>query len=230
VLAQLTGIPDSVWNRVGSAGASAPKNVGKPDSAGAKPSVLYVGALFCPYCAAARWSVITALSRFGTFTGLTLSASSSVDVFPSTPTFSFHGGSYASQYIDFQSVETQGAEPVGGRYPPLETLTPAQDALLRKYDGPPYLESPGGIPFMLVGGKRAQYMWSGSPFTPQLLAGRTQSAIAATLPGGTGDVATAILVNANEITAAICAVDGNQPAAVCTSPAIATAIKTLPGQ
>ena len=32
-----------------------------------KPEVLYIGAAFCPYCAADQWSIIVALSKFGTF-------------------------------------------------------------------------------------------------------------------------------------------------------------------
>ena len=35
-----------------------------------KPELLYIGAEYCPYCAASRWPLIIALSRFGTFKGL----------------------------------------------------------------------------------------------------------------------------------------------------------------
>ncbi len=229
VMANLASIPAAVWERASTTGATRPVFVGDADTAAAaKPVVLYMGSLYCPYCAAARWSVITALARFGTFSGLTYSASSSVDVYPSTPTFSFHGGSYSSPYVDFQPVEMEGAEPgPDGRYPPLETPTQEQESLIRQYDGPPYVDkaSAGGIPFMLVGGR---YMWSGSPFSPAVLADRTQAEIAATLPAGSGDAANAILVNANQITATICAVDGNRPADVCSSAAIRQAIKALP--
>ena len=41
-----------------------------------KPEVLYVGAEYCPYCAAQRWALAVALSRFGTFTGLETTHSS----------------------------------------------------------------------------------------------------------------------------------------------------------
>ncbi len=228
VMADLASIPPAVWERAGTAGAARPAFVGGADAAGAKSVFLYIGSLYCPYCAAARWSVITALSRFGTFSGLSYSASSSVDVYPSTPTFSFHGGRYASPYVDFQSVELEGAELGGdGRYQPLETPTAEQEALLRKYDAPPYVDkaSAGGIPFMLIGGR---FMWSGSPFSPAVLANQTQAAVAATLPSGTGDAARAILANANQISAAICAADGNRPPEVCGSAAIRQAVKALP--
>ena len=229
VMANFTSIPPATWEQAGTTGATVPVFVGAADTASGKPEVLYIGALYCPYCAAARWSVIAALSRFGSFSGLSYSASSSVDVYASTPTFSFHGGAYTSPYIEFRSVELQDAEPVDGRYPMLEAPTPAQEALLEKYDGPPFLDkaSAGGIPFMLIGGR---YMWSGSPFNPGVLAPRTQADLAATLPSGSGAAAQAILANANEITAAICAVDGNQPAAVCSGAAVTKAVKALPSK
>ncbi len=229
VMTAFTSIAPATWEHAGTAGATVPIFVGTADTNAGKPVVLYMGALYCPYCAAARWSVIAALARFGRFSGLTYSASSSEDVYPSTPTFSFLGGSYTSPFIEFHSVELQGAEPVGGRYPTLQTPTPEQEALITKYDGPPYLDkaSAGGIPFMLVGGR---YMWSGSPFNPGLLAGQTHAGLAAALPTGSGSAAEAILANANEITAAICAVDGHQPAAVCSSAPIPQAVKALPSK
>ncbi len=228
VNANLVGIPGETWDRAGSAGAAEPVFVGAAEPQGAKPVVLYIGAGFCPYCAAARWSMITALARFGTFTGLTYGASSPVDVYPSTPTFSFYGSTYASQYVDFQSVELESdVQRPNGRYQPLQQPTVEQEALIDKYDKPPYVppSGAGGIPFVLIGGR---YMWSGSPFSPGLLARQTQADIAASLPAGTGDAAHAILINGNQITAAICAVDGNQPAAVCTAPVVQAAIKALP--
>lgn len=227
VMANLSSIPDAVWNQTGTTGATMPVFVGLADTTAGKPVVLYIGSLYCPYCAAARWSVVAALARFGTFAGLSYSASSSQDVFPSTATLSFYGGTYTSKYIDFQSVELQGAESVGGQYPPLETPTATQEALIRKYDSPPYVskENAGSIPFMLVGGR---YLWSGSPYDPGLLAGLSHETIAAMLPPGTGRTAQAILANANEISASICAIDGQQPASVCANPAVQAALKALP--
>jgi hypothetical protein len=47
---------------------------------GGKPEVLYIGAEYCPYCGTERWSMIVALSRFGTFRGLKEIRSSPTDV------------------------------------------------------------------------------------------------------------------------------------------------------
>ena len=54
-----------------------------------KPEILYIGAEYCPFCAAQRWSMIIALSRFGTFSNLHFMTSSASDYSPSTPTFTF---------------------------------------------------------------------------------------------------------------------------------------------
>ena len=51
-------------------------------TSGGKPEILYMGAEYCPYCAAERWAMVVALSRFGTFSNLHLIHSSSADVYP----------------------------------------------------------------------------------------------------------------------------------------------------
>ncbi len=229
VMDDFTGIPAAVWERIGTTGARPPIYVGDHDMAGNKPVVLYIGAGYCPYCAAARWSMIAALARFGTFSGLTYSKSSASDVYPNTPTFSFYGSRYTSPYLEFQSVELESdVELPNGQYQKLDTPTPAQEALIDKYDAPPYVpqSAAGGIPFVLVGGR---FMW-GVGYLPDILAGRKQAEIAATLPRASDAASQSILASANELTAAICALDGHQPKDVCSSPAIAAAIKGLPGK
>ena len=76
------------------------------DSAG-KPIMLYVGAEYCPYCAAERWSMVVALNRFGSFSNLSIISSSSTDAYPNIPTFTFYKSSYSSPYITFQPVEVK---------------------------------------------------------------------------------------------------------------------------
>lgn len=237
VLQQLTQIPAATWDAAGTQGAIMPTFVGgaaaatgsaSATAAAGKPTVLYIGAEYCPFCAAERWSMVTALARFGTFQGLEYSHSASNDNYPNTPTFTFYGSTYASPYIDFQPVETLTNVPGGPNgYTNLQTPTAAQQALLQKYNAAPYFstQQAGHIPFLLVGEK---YAWVGSAFSPQTLDGSTQAKIAAGLAAGTSPVAQAILANANMIAASICAVDGAQPASVCGSGAVAPVIKALP--
>jgi hypothetical protein len=129
-----------VLNEVGVGTASAkPTTITAPAlTTGGKPEVLYIGAEYCPYCAAERWAVVVALSRFGAFSGLGETASSPSDVFPNTSTLTFHGASYASNYLTFTGKEIQGNQVVNGKYAPLDTLSSAQQALFDKYDAPPY--------------------------------------------------------------------------------------------
>ena len=183
-----------------------------------KPIVTYVGAEYCPYCAAERWALAVALSRFGTFTNLSATHSASNDVYPNTQTLSFYGSSYSSPYVDFQPVEEATNQVVNGSYQTLQTPTAAQNALLTKYD------SAGSIPFLDIANK---YVVTGSSYSPQVLQGLSRDQIAAQLSDPSSAVAQAIDGTANDITAAICNVTGNQPSSVGNTPAIAAIAKKL---
>ncbi|EQD74307.1 protein containing DUF929, partial [mine drainage metagenome] len=71
-----------------------------------RPRILYVGADYCPYCAALRWPLVLTLLRFGSLEGLKFMRSSSTDVFADTATFSFYGSTYKSPWIGFEGFET----------------------------------------------------------------------------------------------------------------------------
>src|SRR4029079_19324163 len=102
----------------GSAGVqAAPAPITAPAlTSGGKPKVLYVGAEYCPFCAAQRWPVVVALSRFGTWSGLRQTTSASGDVYPDPSTLSFHRAAYASDYLSFTGVETNRRTKVNGQY------------------------------------------------------------------------------------------------------------------
>lgn len=138
--------------------------------------MLYIGAEYCPYCAAQRWAVAQALSRFGTWTGLGQTTSSASDVDPNTATLSFHGATLASPYVSFIGVETTTNKLMATGYQSLDTPAKA-DALMRTYDAQRYLPSvnAGSIPFLDIGGV---YVSAGASYDPQLLAGLTQQQIA----------------------------------------------------
>ena len=189
---------------------------GTPLTSGGKPEVLYMGAEYCPFCAAERWAMVVTLSRFGTFSGLSTVHSSSTDEFANTPTWTFAKAHYTSKYLTFSTVETQTNVPNGsGSYTTLQTPTSAQEALLSKYDAPPYVSSAnaGAIPFIDFGNK---YMLSGSSFSPQVLQGKSWATIAAALKDPNSQIAKAVDGTANYLTATICKLTGNQPASACT--------------
>lgn len=206
VVSQITTLPASQFEAVGQGTAN---NLIKPISGPAltgstgKPEVFYYGAEYCPYCAAQRWALITALSRFGTWSGLKTTSSSSSDVYPNTPTFTFHGATYASQYIDFASVETSDRN-----QNPLETPTAAQQALVSRYD------TGGSIPFVDFGNR---YAFDGAMYLPDVLSGESWQSVAANLQTPDTSQSKAIIGSANLITASVCKLTADQPASVCSS-------------
>ena len=222
VVRDTTTVPASTLKSVGSGSVTTPPSAvtnGTPLTSGGKPEMLYVGAEYCPYCAFERWGMVVALSRFGTFKNLSTTHSSSTDAFPNTSTWTFYKSTYTSKYLAFSSVEetTNVADSSSSSgYTPLQSPTAAQEALLKKYDAPPYVSSAdaGAIPFVYLGG---HYVINGASSTPQVLQGLTWSQIASSLKAGTSAPAKAILGTANYITAGICKMTGNQPANVCTS-------------
>ncbi|MET1007707.1 MAG: DUF929 family protein [Propionibacteriaceae bacterium] len=226
VISKVTSVPASVLDQVGVGTATTPpKAIEAPALLdGTKPRVLYVGAEYCPYCAAERWSMVVALSRFGTFTGLGQTASSASDVFPSTQTLSFHGSSFSSSTVSFTGVEIQSNEVVNGQYAPLDTLSPEDEKTFSTYNSPPYVDQAGSIPFVDIGGK---YIISGASFSPEVLQGKSHQQIADALSDPDSDIAKGVNGAANLITAAICATTTGAPTAVCTSAGVQAAAQQL---
>ena len=184
------------------------------DSAG-KTEVIYVGGEFCPYCAGERWSMIMALSRFGTFTGLKEMSSSSTDTDPSTSTFTFVDNTYTSQTVDFMPVEEEDQN-----QNPLQTPSASVEQIFTTYDQQPYSDSPAGepgFPFLDIGGDYVLYQTS---FDPVMLQGLSWKQIATDLGNLKSPVTLAIVGNANFLSAAICLADSNQPSSVCASSTI----------
>jgi hypothetical protein len=180
--------------------------------ASGKPMIVYVGAEYCPFCAAERWSIIYWLSQFGTFKDLTQIESSSTDVYPNTNTFTFYKSSYSSSAVDFVPTEV-----LDRNQNPLQTPTSQVNAIFTKYDTPPYTAEAGGFPFIDIGGLYTLYSTS---YTPQLLANLTWQQIATKLKDPTDPVTQAIVGNANIMTAATCIATGDLPASVCSTSTI----------
>lgn len=222
VVAKTTPVPESVFESVGRGSATGtPTAVSAPAlTVDDKPSIVYLGAEYCPYCATERWPIVIALSRFGTFTGLKATHSSTTDVFPSTQTFSFHGATYTSPYLSFTGTELESNQPQGDGFAPLDTPTAQEQQLLDTYDKAPYIgtdSSAGGIPFIDFGGK---FVSGGATYDPGVLQGKTAAEIAAALHDPSSPISKGAIGVANVFTATICSLTHNQPASVCTSPAI----------
>ena len=214
VIAEVTSIPASRLDQVG-AGRSSNKLKAMSESpltSGGKPEILYIGAEYCPFCAAERWPLIIALSRFGTFSGLQATTSSSSDVFADTATFTFRHASYRSDTISFVALELTDRE-----QNVLQQPTAAQQALLQKYNA--------GIPFVDFGNRM---YFAGATYDQTPISGLDWAKIAASLQDPSSPSAQGILGSANLITAAICAATGDQPSAACGGPVIQGIERQLP--
>ncbi|MBE3564585.1 MAG: DUF929 family protein [Thermogemmatispora sp.] len=179
-----------------------------------KPEVFYWGAEFCPYCAAERWSLVVALSRFGHFSALPETTSSSSDVYPDTATFTFYGSSYTSSYIDFVPLEVEDRN-----QQPLQTPNQDQQQLVNA------LNPSGGFPFLDIANI---YMSQGQTVDPGLLSGLSQKDIAIQMTNSSTSISKSILGVANYLTAGICVATNDQPASVCKASFIQTIEKQLP--
>ncbi|MGH3733162.1 MAG: DUF929 family protein [Acidimicrobiales bacterium] len=239
---QLTTVPASVFNTVGVTSPIAPvtppqavKNqpalTGTEPSGQVVPEVLYMGAEYCPYCAAQRWATIIALSRFGTWSGLGNISSYSGDVYPNTPSFTFVKAKYTSKYLVFKSVETYTnyLDAAKTYYAVLQKPSTAQEAEIKKYDTPKYItgltaSTAGSIPFISFDNK---YFVVGASYSPTTLAGSSRTEIAAALDNATSPVTQAIISSANYQTAVICTLTKQQPSNVCASAGVTTAVKAM---
>ena len=239
---QVENVPSSVTDQVAGGGVDKSLFISTPTSAavsqvsatgqsyfatvsgtaltsGGKPEVLYMGAEYCPYCAAQRWAMVNALSRFGTFSGLTTTHSSSTDAYPNTPTWTFYKSTYKSNYVNFTSVEETTNERQGNSsstsvpYVTLQTPTSAEAALGQAYD--PGTGNGGAIPFIDLGNKYVQ-VGNLSPLSPSLLAGQSWSQVGAAMNDPSSSLGKAIIGNANYMTAGICKLTNNLPATACT--------------
>jgi hypothetical protein len=215
VARDLASVPATTFDAVGVPAGVAPpiKLKGPALTSGGKPEVLFMGDEWCPYCAAERWAVVTALSRFGTFKNLAITQSSATDIDPDTSTLSFAGAQYTSPYISFVGDEMQNRN-----HQTLVNPTSAQTKLIDTYDNVPYVSqaNAGAVPFIDFGNK---YMISSASYDPGILAGLTQPEIAADLTNAATPVNQAVIGTANVITGLVCKLTGNQPSSVCLSKA-----------
>ena len=207
-------VPQSVLAQVGigsSSTAALKPGSGATLTSGGKPEMLYIGAEWCPYCAAERWAMGVALSRFGTFSPLRGIHSSATDVYPNTATLTFYHTTYTSKYLVFTPVEFQDVN-----HNSLQPTTAAQQAIWNKYD------PTNSFPFIDFGNQ----FTAATTYNPQVLQGLTWSQIAADLHDPSSPVAQGADGSANLFTAAICRLTGNQPTTVCN----AAPITSLKGQ
>ena len=179
-----------------------------------KPKVLYIGAEYCPFCAAAALADgrrPVAVRRPGPASRAQQSAAE--DVFPEHPDAVLPRGQVHQRLSDVRRLRDRDQQAGRRSVHPARHAAGADQKIFDTYNKPPYIDSAGGIPFANIGGK---YVTSGASFSPELLEGKSRAEIAAALSDPSSDIAKAVVGNANVLTAAICEATGNKPA-VCTS-------------
>lgn len=225
-------VPQSVFDSVGVDAPDTPLVAPTPLEgqpilqANGRPEVLYVGSEFCPFCAAQRWPLIVALSRFGRFTGLDNMQSAQESVFPGIQTFSFVGSTYTSRYLAFEPVELYSTQTTPeGAFARIANLSPAQAAVVARYGAATGTRvGTGDLPFVDIANRMVA---TTSGYSPAVLQRQPQATIANDIGHGTGRVGLAIVASANYLTAGLCTATGQQPASVCTSKGVRAAATAL---
>lgn len=229
LLHDVTHVPAAVFDKVGTgiAGSIHPPAVLTHQPAlryHGKPGVFGLYGEFCPFCAAERWSIIAALSRFGTFSGLQTMQSAPNDSYPRTQTFDFRTATYTSPYVSTNFLEMYGQEKVTHRRPVIKKPTKAEVKLIEKYDKGSSTSSVGTIPFTDFGNR---IFFAGAAFSPTPLQGLSRATIAASLKNSSNGVTQLIVGTANYMSAAVCAIDGGKPGSVCHSSGVEAAARAL---
>jgi thiol-disulfide isomerase/thioredoxin len=218
-LSQLAAVPDSVLNAVPDsefAQINPPRKIsGSQLREAGKPEILYIGAEWCPYCAAERWPLALALAKFGTLSNVKQGYSAGApEVYPHTPTLSFDGTTYTSQYVSFVPVENQNID-----RKVIHQVSTEQMQLWNRYDnGQP------AFPFIDI----ANRFKVDTQYNPQVLSGYTPTQVISSLQSPGSTLARTIAAAADEIIAAICETTASK-APVCSLDGVKRASAHLGG-
>jgi len=180
---------------------------------GGKSLVFFMGAGFCPFCAAERWAIVNALGNFGRWEGLVETASADHDEkYLNIPTVSFARAKYESDHVEFVGRETADRN-----FEPLQELGERDYEILDTFN-PDQI-----IPFLLIDG---QFMQVGTGYSPQILEGMDHAQVRAELANPASPMGRAMKAEIDNITALICKSIGGGKTGVCNS----DNIKTLVGK
>jgi thiol-disulfide isomerase/thioredoxin len=168
--------------------------------------IFFMGAEYCPYCAAERWAIVRALSKYGQWSGLKQTMSAARDEpFLNLPTYDLTEATYSSPNIEFVSREIKDRE-----FKPLQKLLKTDEKLVRKCN------PEKTIPFLLIGGR---FMQVEAGFSPKIFIGHTFRQTETELKKIESDIRKTIDDEASIISALMCVV--GLPAELCKETGIA---------
>ncbi len=188
------------------------------ESYSGKVTVFFVGTEYCTFCAAQRWPLVESLKKFGSFEGLKSSSTPNIGgEYSNLPTYTFVETNYTSSYIMFSHKETYDKE-----YNELEGLSDEERKIVDKYN--PF----GGVPFLMIAGKKGVYTQVSSGYSPGVLSGLKFSEVQNNLKNNADKKeVSSIDHEANIITAIICYNNENLPENVCNQPEIRILIQKI---
>jgi hypothetical protein len=176
-------------------------------TSGGKPVVLYIGAEFCPICAAQRWPMTLALMKFGTFNNLKQTHSAKAD--GNAGTWSYYGSSYSSPYLVFQSYELYTNQPYNGYYKPLEKLPADAQSNWTANEG-----SNEAFPFINFAGKA---VLETAQYNPSIIYNKSFDQILSFVGTNDNTIGASIGASAAVFTKYLCGLTNNQPGDVCSA-------------
>jgi hypothetical protein len=235
VLSQVQEVPVSTL--VANAEAASPNDVRPPEklppkapqlSSGGHPEVMFICAEYWPSCAAERWALVMALSKFGTFSNLMGTTSSSRETSPRTPTFSFYGATYSSKYLTLitDELETNRYNPAAREYPLLQFPSRQEMSIINAWDVAPYTTKRGSIPFAYMGGK---FLITSAQYDASAISQMKFQTAAGIMTSGKSTVSKHAEAAAGYLVGDFCALTHDQPTSVCSQvPSSLVGITTLP--
>ena len=180
---------------------------GGPLVSGGKPEVLFIGAEFCPICAAERWPMTIALMKFGTFTNLQETRSAVAD--GNAGTWSYYGSTYNSQYLSFDPNELYTNQPSGNYYKPLQKLSASDQAIWTANEG-----SSLSFPFIDLGGKE---VLETAQYNPSTIYYKNFQTVLGAVGSNDNSLGASVDASAAVFTKYLCGLTNNQPGSVCSA-------------
>jgi len=174
--------------------------------------VFFMGAEHDPFCAAERWAIVRALSKYGQWSGLKQTMSAARDEsFLNLPTYDLTEATYTSPHVEFVAREIKDRE-----FKPLQKLLKTEDKILRKYN------PEKNIPFLLVGGR---FMQLEAGFSPKIFIGHTFRQTETELKKIESEIRKTIDEEANIISALLCV--SGLPSELCKETGVAELISQI---
>jgi hypothetical protein len=172
-----------------------------------KPQVLFIGAEFCPICAAERWPMTIALMKFGTFTNLQTTHSAVAD--GNAGTWSYEGATYTSKYLTFTPYELYTNQPSGNYYKKLDNLPSGPQGIWTANQG-----SNLTFPFIDFGGKE---VLESAQYNPSVIYYHNFTNVLNAVGNNDNSIGAYVDASAAVFVKYLCGVTNGQPGDVCSA-------------